>query len=85
MIKATGLLQKLQKTLLRLVLITMNKDLVRPRLNYGDLIYYEAYNERFHQKLESMQYNACLAISGAIRRSSREILYLELALKFLQH
>ena len=83
--KAIGLLQKLQKTLLRLVLITMYKALVRPHLDYGDMIYDEAYNERFHQKLESIQYNACLALSGAIRGSSREKLYHELGLKSLQH
>ena len=70
--KATGLLQKLQKTLLRLVLITMYKALVRPHLDYGDMIYDEAYNERFHQKLESIQHNACLALSRAIRGSSRK-------------
>ena len=61
------LLQKLQKTLLRLVLITMNKALVRPHLDYGNMIYDEAYNKRFHQKLESIQCNVCLALSGAIR------------------
>ena len=69
--QAIGLLQKLQKTLLRLVLITKYKAFVRSHLDYGDMIYDEAYNETFHQKLESIQYNACLALSGAIRGSSR--------------
>ena len=36
------------------MLITMYKALVRPHLDYGDMIYDEAYNERFHQKLESI-------------------------------
>ena len=63
----------------------MHKALVRPHLDYGDMIYDEAYNKRFHEKLESIQYNACLALSGAIRRSSREKLYHELGLKSLQH
>ena len=75
--KAIGLLQKLQKILLRLVLITMYKALVRPHLDYADMIYDEAYNQRFHQKLESIQYNVCLALSLAIRGSSREKLYHE--------
>ena len=75
--KAIGLLQKLQKTLLRLVLITKYKAFVRSHLDYGDMIYDEVYNETFHQKLESIQYNACLALSGAIRGSSREKLYHE--------
>ena len=75
--QAIGLLQKLQKTLPRLVLITMYKAFVRPHLDYGNMIYDEAYNKTFHQKLESIQYNTCLALSGAIRGSSREKLYHE--------
>ena len=78
-------MEKLQKTLLRLVLITMYKAFVRPHLDYGNMIYDEAYNETFHQKLESIQYNACLALSGAIRGSSREKLYHEVGLESLQH
>ena len=39
----------------------MYKALVIPHLDYCDMIYEEAYNETFHQKLESIQYNACLA------------------------
>ena len=38
----------------------------------------------FHQKLESMQYNAPLTVTGAIRGSSREKLYQELGLESLQ-
>ena len=59
----------------------MYKAFVIPHLDYGDMIYDEAYNEIFHQKLESIQYNACLALSGAIRGSSREKLYYELGLQ----
>ena len=68
--KTTGLLQKLQKHLSRPVLMTMYKAFVRPHLGYGDINYDEVYNETFHQKLESIQYNACLALSGAFRGSS---------------
>ena len=35
----------------------------------------------FHQKLEPIQFNAALAITGAIRVSSREKLYQELGLE----
>ena len=35
-------------------------------------IYDQHYNHSFHQKLESIQYNAAAAITGAIRGSSRE-------------
>ena len=57
--KTIGLLQKLQNILPRLALMTIYKAFVRPHLGYGDVIYDEAYNETFHQKLESIQYNAC--------------------------
>ena len=42
------------------------------------------YNNSFHQKLESIQYNAALAITGVIRGSSRGKLYQELGLESLQ-
>ena len=44
----------------------------------GDVIYNRAFNESFQNKLESVQYNAALAITGAIRGSSREKFYQEL-------
>ena len=37
-----------------------------------------------HQKLESIQYRACLAITGAIGGTSREKIYQELGLESLQ-
>ena len=37
-----------------------------------------------HHKLESIQYNACLAITGTIRGTSKEKLYQELGLESLQ-
>ena len=48
------------------------KAFVRPHLDYGDVIYDEAYKETFHQKFESIQYNACLVLSRAIRGSSKK-------------
>ena len=44
----------------------------------------QVYNLSFHQKLESIQYNASLTLTGAIRSSSREKLYQELGLESLQ-
>ena len=38
----------------------------------------------FHQRLESLQYNAALAITGEIRGTSKEKLYNELGLESLQ-
>ena len=56
----------------------------KPIHDYGDIIYDEAHNASFHQKLESLQYYTCLAITGRIRSSSREKLYQELFLESLQ-
>ena len=38
----------------------------------------------FHDKLESIQYNACLAITGAIIGTSTENIYQELGLESLK-
>ena len=44
-------------------------------MDYGDIIYDQAYNASFHRKLESIQYNAVLAITSPIRGTSKEKLY----------
>ena len=81
--KTLGLLRKLQNLLPKSALITIYKAFVRP---YGDILYDQAYNMSFHQKLESIQYNAYLqlAITGAMRGTSNEKLYHELGLESLQ-
>ena len=63
--KTIGLLRKLHNILPRSALLTIYKSFIRPHLDYGDIIYDQAYNASFHQKLELLQYNACLAITGA--------------------
>ena len=70
--RTIALLRKLQHVLPRHALITIYKYFIRPYLDYGDILYYKAFNESFHQKIESIQYNASLAITGAIRGSSSE-------------
>ena len=68
----------------RLPLLTIYKSFIRPPLNYGDIIYDQAYNVSFHQKLDSIQYNAALAITGAIRGSFKEKLYDQLGLETIE-
>ena len=53
--KTIGLLRKLEVVLPRPSLITIYKAFIRPHLDYGDIIYDQAYKESFHQKLESIQ------------------------------
>ena len=79
--KTIGLLRKLQNILPRPAHLTIYKCFIRPHLDYGDIVYDQPYNLSFHQKLESIQYNAALALTGAIRGSSREKLYQELGLE----
>ena len=61
--KALYILRKLQNLLPRDALITLYKSFIRPYLDYGDIIYEQAFNSSFHEKLESIQYNASLAIT----------------------
>ena len=83
--RAIALLHKLQHILPRHALSNVYKFFIGLYLNYGDILYDKAFSAFFHQKLESIQYNACLAITGAIRGSSKEKIYQELRLESLQH
>ena len=82
--KTIGVLRKLQNILPREPLLTIYKSFVRPHLSYGDAIYDQHYNNSFRQKLESIQYNAAIAITGAIICSSGEKLYEVLGLESLK-
>ena len=59
------------------------KSFVRPHLDYGDTSYDKPNNEHFQNKLEKVQFRACLAITGAIQGTSRAKLYDELGLHSL--
>ena len=54
-------------------LLTIYKFFVRPLLDYADTIYDKPFNEFFKRKLEAMQYNASLVITGVIRRIFRNV------------
>ena len=82
--KAIGIFLKLQNIPLRSALLTIFKTFIRPHLDYGHIVYGQAYNTSLHLKLELLRYNTCLTITGAIRSTSREKLYKELGLKSLQ-
>ena len=82
--KTIGLLRKFQQILPRQSLITIYKSFIRPHLDYDDIVYDRAFNESFHKNLESIQYNAAIAITGAIRGTSSEKLFQELGLESLK-
>ena len=82
--KTNGLLRKFQLILLRHSLITIYKTFIRLHLDYGHEIYGRAFNDSFHQRLESNQYNAAIVITGTIRGTSSEKLFQELGLETLK-
>ena len=82
--KTVGLLPKFQLILPRHSLITIYKAFIRPHLDYSDVIYDRDFSESFHLCLESIQYNATIAITGTIRGTSLEKLFQELGLETLK-
>ena len=78
--KGIGII-KLHGGLLRRALLTICKCFIRPNLDYGDFIYDQPNNDSFCNKIESVRYNAALAITGAIRGTSQTKLYKELRLE----
>ena len=82
--KSIEILHKLYNILPRSALLTICKSFIRPHFDYGDIIYDQVYNASFNQKLELLQYNVSLAVTGAIRGTSREKLYEKVGLESLQ-
>ena len=77
-------MKKLRHSLTRKSLLTIYKAFLRPLVDYGDIIYDQPQNEPFCEKIESVQYRAALAITGAIQGTSRDKLYHELGLESLK-
>ena len=82
--RGIGQIHRLREFLPRNSLVTIYKSHVRPHLDYGDVVYDRPGFSNFTKKLESIQYDACLAITGCFRGTSREKLYLELSLESLE-
>ena len=82
--KIIGLLRKFHNTLPALPLLAIYKSFIKLQRDYEDIIYHQAYDVSFHQKLESILYNSALAITDAIRGTFLEKLYNELGLETLE-
>ena len=82
--KTIGLLCKFQQIHLRKSLITIYKLFIWPHLKYGNIVYDRAFNESFHKNIESIQYNAVIAITGTITGTSSENFFQELVLESLK-
>ena len=73
--KGIGLLRKQQYLLPRSSLLTFYKFCIRPHPDYGGVKYDQPLNATFSSKIESEQYDATLAITGAVGGSSLEKLF----------
>ena len=82
--KGISIIKKLCHSLPRNSLITVCKAFLRHIIDYGDVIYEQPQNESFCEKLESIQYKAALAMTGAIQSTSREKNYQDLGLESLK-
>ena len=82
--KGISMIKKLRYSLPLKSLITIYKVFLRPLIDYGDIIYDQPHNESFCEKIESVQYKAAIAITGAIQGTSREKLYQELGFESLR-
>ena len=83
--KGIGLITRLRRYLPRNSLLTIYKALIRPHLDYRDVVYDYPGNASFIQKFESVQYNASLAITGCFRSTSSDKSYSELGLESLAY
>ena len=62
-----------QTTYQRKSLTVVYKSVIRPHLASGDIISDQAYNSSFFVKLESIQNNAALTITGEILQKNNSI------------
>ena len=78
-----GKIKRLRNALPRDSSVTICKSFIRSHLDDGDVIYGQPNNDSFTDKMEQLQYKACLVITVAIQGTSRECLYNELGLESL--
>ena len=81
--KGVGLITRLCRYLPRQSLLTTYKAFIRPHLDYEDVAYDYPGNASFMQKLESVQCNVSLAVTGCFSDTSRDKLCSELGLESL--
>ena len=75
--KGISVIKKLRHSLPRKSLLSIYKAFLRPWIDYGDIIYDQPQNESFCDKIESVQYKAAVAITGAIQGKLNQELGLE--------
>ena len=78
-------MRRLSIALSRKSLLTIYKSFARSLLDYADIVSDKPYNSSFKEKLEAVQFNACSAITRAIRGTCHERLYRELGSETLKN
>ena len=76
-------MKKLSQSLSTKSLLTIYNFFVRTNFDYADIIYEKPLNESFKKKIDLVQYNAALIITGAIKGTCRYTIYQELGLESL--
>ena len=69
--KGFSIIEKLSNVLPRYSLVTIYKWFVWLHLDYEGILYHQPNNDKFFQKIESMQYKAALEITREIKGTSR--------------
>ena len=82
--RGVAVIKKLRYSLPRKSLIIIYKALLRPLLDYGDIIYDRPHNESVCEKLEPVQHKVALAITGAIQGTSCKKIYQEIGSESLR-
>ena len=78
------MMKKLSPSVCRQSLLTIYKSFVRAILDYADIIYDKPHKGSYIEKIEQVQCNACVVITGAFKITERERLYQELGLELLK-
>ena len=82
--KSIDVIRKLHYVLPRHSLLTIYKSFKWPHIDYDDIIYDQPNKQVFSNKLEVVHYNAVLAITAAIRGTSKKKSYQEVGLESLK-
>ena len=76
-----GVIKRLSVNLPRDALLRIYKSFIRPHLDYRDVTYDKPHNESFKNKIENIQYEVYIAITGAIPFYVNEWCKLDISLR----
>ena len=79
--KMIGVIKRLSINIPRDALLRIYKLFIRPHLHYRDIIYDKPHNESFKNKIENIQYEVYIAITGAIPFYVNEWCKLDISLR----